>query len=133
MDIWRRALSIPAQGMESWNPPRGYGLVSGRVAAACWGPGMTKDEIKEQRESAWIGDAVLALYARNWVLGERHKMDGEWFTALTSNDFLSQFGQPTAVEAKIGEIYRAEGLSGAFEWIESQLIPKFRQRMAKRH
>ena len=62
MDIWRRALSIPAQGMEGWNPPRGYGLVSGRVAAACWGPGMTKDEIKEQRESAWIGDAVLALW-----------------------------------------------------------------------
>ena len=92
---------------------------------------MTKDEIRVQRESAWIGDAVLALFARTWVLGERRRMDGEWFTAMTSNDFLSQFGPPTAVEARIGEIYRTEGLAGAFAWIEAELVPKFRQRMAK--
>lgn len=90
------------------------------------------DEIRQLRESAWIGDAVLALFARSWVLEERKKMDGEWFTAMTSNDFLSCFGQPTAVEAKIGEIYRAQGLEGAFAWMDAELVPKFRQRMAKR-
>ena len=94
---------------------------------------MKKDEkIKAERESAWIGDAVLALFARTWVLGERRKMDGEWFTALTSNDFLSQLGQPTQVEAKIGDIYREGGLEAAFAWMDAELIPKFRQRMAKR-
>ncbi|WP_353568547.1 hypothetical protein [Haloferula sargassicola] len=90
------------------------------------------DKIKAERESAWIGDAVLALYARTWVLHERHKMDGEWFTAMTSNGFLSQFGPPTQVEARIGEIYREGGLEAAFSWIETELVPRFRQLMAKR-
>ncbi|BCX47042.1 hypothetical protein HAHE_09500 [Haloferula helveola] len=90
------------------------------------------DEIKAERESAWIGDAVLALFARTWVLQERGKMDGEWFTRLTSNDFLSAFGQPTRVEAKIGEIYRQGGLEAAFEWMEAELLPLFRKQMARR-
>ncbi len=90
------------------------------------------DKIKAERESAWIGDAVLALFARTWVLNERHKMDGEWFTALTSNGFLSQFGQPTQVEARIGEIYREGGLDAAFAWMEEEFIPRLRQKMAKR-
>ncbi|MBB5352330.1 dsRNA-specific ribonuclease [Haloferula luteola] len=90
------------------------------------------DKIKAERESAWIGDAVLALFARSWVLAERHKMDGEWFTAMTSNDFLSQFGPPTQVEAGIGALYREGGLEAAFAWMESELVPRFRQMMAKR-
>ena len=90
------------------------------------------DEIRAERESAWIGDAVLALFARSWVLEERGKMDGDWFTCLTSNDFLSALGQPTQVEARIGEIYRSEGLDAAFEWMRSELIPRLRRQMAKR-
>ena len=90
------------------------------------------DEIREERERAWIGDAVLALFARSWVLRERGKMDGEWFTMLTSNDFLSALGNPTSVEAKIGDIYREQGLEAAFSWMDEELIPRLRKQMAKR-
>lgn len=91
-----------------------------------------KDAIREERERAWIGDAVLALFARSWVLRERGTMDGEWFTRLTSNDFLSAFGQPTSVEARIGDLYRREGLEAAFVWMEAEFIPLLRKQMAKR-
>ncbi len=90
------------------------------------------DEIRIEREFAWIGDAVLALFARSWVLKERGNMDGEWFTRLTSNGFLSAFGAPTSVEAKIGRIYREQGLDAAFGWIDAELIPLFRKQMVKR-
>lgn len=93
----------------------------------------TKDEaIKKERENAWIGDAVLALFARQFVLRERATMDGEWFTLLTSNDFLSAFGNPTRVEASIGELYQKEGLHAAFSWMDAELIPHFRKRLANR-
>jgi len=88
------------------------------------------DEIRELRERAWLGDAVLALFAREWVLRERRSMDGEWFTRMTSNDFLASFGNPTAVEAQIGSLYRSDGLTAAFAWIEAELVPAFRKRMA---
>lgn len=90
------------------------------------------DEIRAERESAWIGDAVLALFARSWVLRERGAMDGVWFTHMTSNDFLSAFGPPTRVEANIGRIYREEGLEAAFAWMDAELVPLFRKQMAKR-
>ena len=90
------------------------------------------EEIRIEREFAWIGDAVLALFARTWVLRERGSMDGEWVTRLTSNDFLSAFGAPTAVEAKIGRIYREQGLDAAFAWIDAEFVPLFRRQMAKR-
>lgn len=90
------------------------------------------DEIRQEREAAWIGDAVLALFARSWVLRERGAMDGEWFTRLTSNGFLSAFGPPTSVEARIGRLYREQGLDAAFAWIEAEFIPLLRRQMAKR-
>jgi dsRNA-specific ribonuclease len=90
------------------------------------------EEIKQERESAWVGDAVLALFAREWVLRERNNMDGEWFTRLTSNDFLSAFGNPTRVEASIGKVYREQGLVAAFNFIETEMVPLFRKRMAKK-
>jgi len=94
---------------------------------------MGKDEeIRAERESAWIGDAVLALFARSWVLRERGSMDGEWFTRLTSNEFLSAFGQPTRVEAKIGELYREQGLEAAFAWMDENLVPLLRKQMKRR-
>ena len=92
-----------------------------------------KDEmIRRERENAWIGDAVLALFARQFVLRERGTMDGEWFTLLTSNDFLSAFGNPTRVEASIGELYQNQGLAAAFAWMDAELIPHFRKRLANR-
>lgn len=94
---------------------------------------MTKnEELKKEREAAWIGDAVLALYARQYVLSERSCMDGEWFTHLTSNEFLSSFGNPTRVEAKIGEIYLNEGLEAAHVYIAEEFVPLFRKQIAKK-
>lgn len=79
-----------------------------------------------------MGDAVLALFARQYVLRERNAMDGEWFTRLTSNDFLSAFGNPTRVEASIGKLYLSEGLDAAFAWMDVELIPLFRRQMASK-
>lgn len=90
------------------------------------------EEWQQERECAWIGDAVLALFARQFVLAERRAMDGEWFTHLTSNDFLSAFGNPTSVEASIGRLYREQGLEAAFAWMNENLIPLFRKQIAKR-
>ena len=90
------------------------------------------EELRQEREAAWVGDAVLALFAREFVLRERKTMDGEWFTRLTSNDFLSAFGNPTRVEASIGKLYREGGLEGAFAWMESNLVPLFRKQIAAR-
>jgi len=90
------------------------------------------EELRQQREAAWVGDAVLALFARQFVLRERRSMDGEWFTRLTSNEFLSAFGNPTRVEAAIGKRYIDGGLEAAFAWMDAELIPLFRKQMAKR-
>lgn len=94
---------------------------------------MTRNEaLKIEREAAWIGDAVLALFAREFVLRERGCMDGIWFTHLTSNDFLSAFGNPTSVEARIGGIYRTEGLAAAHAYIEAEFLPLFRKQIVKK-
>ncbi|MES2995573.1 MAG: hypothetical protein V4733_02060 [Verrucomicrobiota bacterium] len=90
------------------------------------------DELRICRENAWIGDAVLALFARQFVLRERKMMDGAWFTRLTSNEFLSAFGNPTRVEAAIGELYLEGGETAAFHWMNENLIPLFRKQMANR-
>ncbi|MFT4176322.1 MAG: ribonuclease III domain-containing protein [Luteolibacter sp.] len=90
------------------------------------------EELRQEREQAWIGDAVLALFARQFVLRERNAMDGEWFTRLTSNEFLSAFGNPTRVEASIGRRYLEGGLDSAFAWMDAELVPLFRKQIAKR-
>jgi hypothetical protein len=94
---------------------------------------VTRNEaLRIEREAAWIGDAVLALFAREFVLRERGCMDGIWFTHLTSNEFLSAFGNPTSVEARIGEIYRAEGLAAAHSYIADEFLPLFRKQIARK-
>ena len=90
------------------------------------------EELRQEREAAWVGDAVLALFAREYVLRERKVMDGEWFTRLTSNDFLSAFGNPTRVEASIGKLYSSGGLEAAFAWMNAELVPLFRKQIANR-
>jgi dsRNA-specific ribonuclease len=91
-----------------------------------------EDDLRDEREQAWVGDAVLALFAREFVLRERNTMDGEWFTRLTSNDFLSAFGNPTRVEASIGRLYQEGGLDAAFAWMDENLIPLFRKQIANK-
>lgn len=91
-----------------------------------------EEQIRAEREKAWIGDAVLALFARKFVLRERNCMDAEWFTHLTSNGFLSALGNPTSVEAKIGRIFEEEGLQAAFTWMEENLLPLFRKQILRK-
>lgn len=74
---------------------------------------------------AWIGDAVLCLYAREKILREEGKLNGEKCVRMTSNQFLSAVGEPTKVEAAIGRVYEQQGLAAAFAWIEEKLTPVF--------
>jgi hypothetical protein len=88
----------------------------------------SSEEIDREREEAWVGDAVLALYVREWLIREKGQIDGEAFVRATSNEFLRLKGNPTSVEAEIGRIYRGGGLQAGFDFIETQLIPLFVQR-----
>ena len=86
---------------------------------------MNRKPLAETKNDAWIGDAVLALFCREWILREFKTTDGERQRAMSSNQFLSNFGNPTEVEACIGRVYRDEGLAAAFDWIEAKLLPTF--------
>lgn len=83
------------------------------------------DRLTRERKEAWTGDAVLALFVREWILREKDSLDGDMFIRFTSNDFLRQLGNPTSVEAEIGRVYRDEGLAAAFAHIEEHLLPVF--------
>jgi dsRNA-specific ribonuclease len=88
----------------------------------------------DEQEAAWIGDAVLALVAREWLLGEGthpRLSRTERFIALTSNEFLQGLGNPTRVEAQIGRIYSEGGLEAARAHIEATLLPLYRKQQAK--
>ena len=91
-----------------------------------------KDDTKIEQELAWIGDAVLGLFARNWILEKEKKMDAEMFIRMTSNTFLNSFGNPTKVESEIGLIFNNEGLEKAFSHIEKFLLPLFLKQEKKR-
>ena len=91
-----------------------------------------KDDTEIEKELAWIGDAVLGLFARNWILEKKNKMDAKMFTRMTSNIFLNSFGNPTKVEAEIGLIFNNEGLEKAFSHIEKSLLPLFLKQEKKR-
>jgi hypothetical protein len=83
---------------------------------------------RELKDQAWIGDAVLALYAREWLLLQPDHprfTRQELFVRFTSNQFLVSIGEPTQVEARIGRIYQEKGLEAAFAHIEADLKPLF--------
>lgn len=86
---------------------------------------------KDQRRllliDAWIGDAVLSLYARELILRESGSVDGEKYTRMTSNQFLSRLGEPSEVEARIGRAYQSGGLPAAFAWMDENLLPQYRR------
>lgn len=90
------------------------------------------DEIVKDRADAWLGDAALELYVRSWVLRERGEVDAEMKTRFTCNQFLNAIGEPTKVEARIGVVYRTQGLDAAFGWIRENLEPLFLKQEAKR-
>lgn len=84
------------------------------------------------RDEAWVGDAVLSLYAREHILREDGSLDAAKASRMTSNQFLSAFGEPTSVEARIGRVYQAQGLNAAFAWIEGEILPLFLKQEARR-
>jgi hypothetical protein len=83
------------------------------------------DRDRQLQAEAWIGDAVLALWARLHILQADGSVDGPKFLRMTSNQFLAAFGEPTAVEAQIGRLYRQGGEPAAFAWIEANIAPLF--------
>ncbi len=83
-------------------------------------------------QQAWIGDAVLSLYARLKILRDDGILDGPKCVRMTSNQFLGAVGEPTRVEAEIGRVYEKSGLEAAFGWIETHLIPMFERQEANR-
>ena len=92
-----------------------------------------KDETRRrEQELAWIGDTILDLYARKWILKERGSVCGETLRRMTCNQFLACKGNPTTVEAKIGKLYQDEGLETAFSWIEAEILPIFEKQGRKR-
>jgi len=91
-----------------------------------------QDPTRREQEEAWVGDAVLDLFARNWILREKGTLCGETLVRMTSNRFLATVGNPTSVEARIGRLYHREGLEAAFSWIESELLPVFRKQEKNR-
>lgn len=83
------------------------------------------DAVSQEREDAWIGDAVLALFARRWILANARRMDAMLFTAMTSNQFLSTLSNPTRLESRIGRRFTEHGLEAAFAFIEAEVLPQF--------
>jgi dsRNA-specific ribonuclease len=83
------------------------------------------EALRASREAAWVGDAVLGLFAREWILRAGKGMDAEKFVRMTSNQFLGNLGNPTEVEARIGRCYQQSGLAAAFEMVERELLPAF--------
>ena len=84
---------------------------------------------------AWVGDAVLSLFARQWILEHgsaycqpRHEL----LRHMTSNQFLSALDNPTSVEAVIGRLYQEKGWGAAEAWIRDNLLPVFLRQMANR-
>src|SRR5260370_22747633 len=86
------------------------------------------DPEEQMRNDAWIGDAVLALFARSWLLqtvqGENSKDRNRLFELWVSNQFLASFGEPTSVEAAIGRTYASGGLPAAFAFIVDNLLSR---------
>jgi hypothetical protein len=94
---------------------------------------MNASEKREKiLKEAWVGDAVLSLYARRRILRETRAVDSERFERMTSNRFLASKGEPSEVEAEIGRVYEGEGLEAAFSWIEQRLMPLFDRQEEKR-
>ena len=90
---------------------------------------------EEKRTKAWVGDAVLALFAREWILKQKDisiKERAGVFIQMTSNQFLASLGEPTAMEAEIGVVYEEGGLQAAFDFIEQKFLPLFIKQRKKR-
>lgn len=84
------------------------------------------------QELAWIGDSALSLAAREWILDTRGEIDGDAYARLTSNAFLSHFGNPTRVEAQLGELYRDGGLPAVKSYFLTVFVPLYKRQETNR-
>ena len=90
---------------------------------------------QQLQDDAWLGDAILALFVRQLMITNSissSALRGELYAWFTSNQFLSGFGRPTEVEAKIGIVYREQGLESAFGYIKTALLPMMQKQLPKR-
>ncbi|MEO0793686.1 MAG: hypothetical protein AAFX93_00910 [Verrucomicrobiota bacterium] len=93
------------------------------------------DDVGNLRARAWIGDAVLGLYARKWILAQvdiKAENRAHEFIAMTANEFLACIGEPTKIEAAIGDLYESEGLDAAFKHIEETILPLYQKQRKNR-
>lgn len=88
---------------------------------------MEPSETPEDRALAWLGDAALAMVAREWILEATGTLDGEMLRKLTSNQFLRSFGHPTKVEAELGILYRVGGVEAVRKRFLAVMVPKYRE------
>ena len=93
---------------------------------------MGSDFIKQQGEDAWIGDAVLSVYARTRVLREQGKISANDERLLVSNRIINSYAQPTKTEALIGRRFRESGFDAAMLWIRENLEPVWAKQTEKR-
>ncbi len=91
---------------------------------------LSPDQDPVTRSQAWVGDAVLALYVREWILSfNGGVIDGALFVEFTSNNFLRLVGNATGVEAQIGRVYTRDGLQAAYAWIDANLRERMEYRL----
>ena len=83
---------------------------------------------------AWLGDAILALYTREWLL-EAPLPKGcdpqQVFPLVTSNQFLSGIEEPTRFEARIGKAYKNGGLAEAVAILDAELKPRLHKQVSQ--
>ncbi|HUF62308.1 MAG TPA: hypothetical protein VMN36_09560 [Verrucomicrobiales bacterium] len=94
-------------------------------------PVLPRDPAELQRK-AWLGDAVLALLVRRWILEERGQLSAQLFEDLTSNTFLNSVGNPTRIEALIGLLFERGGLAAADEYMRVKILPHFLRQQRNR-
>ena len=63
--------------------------------------------------------------------GGRGEIEGAIGVGGSGNRLLRVTSNATGVEAKIGRMYKAEGLRAANAWIEENLRPRMEQRLHK--
>jgi hypothetical protein len=93
---------------------------------------LKKNRREEVLQDAWIGDAVLCLYARQKILREDASLDGEKYARMTSNHFLASIGEASEVEAAIGRAFERGGLDAAYLYIDQNLMPVFERQEQNR-
>jgi dsRNA-specific ribonuclease len=87
------------------------------------------------QERSWIGDAILALLAREWIMAQGDQafaVRSETYRNLTSNHFLSSLGHPAKVEAELGNAYLEGGLEAARRHFLEHFIPLFEKQEKNR-